>query len=81
MNTLAILLLVWFALGILCVLFSLWFMRTHVKELMEDIPEAQIFGCVPPPIQWGVILFMLCFGPLAMLWAVGEAIREARKLD
>jgi hypothetical protein len=79
MNTLAILLLAWFALGILCVLFSLWFMRTHEKELMEDIPEAQIFGCIPPPIQWGVILFMLCFGPLAILWTIGEAIRDARK--
>jgi hypothetical protein len=79
MNTLLIVILVWLALGIVCVLGSLWIMRTHEKELMEEIPEAQIFGCIPPPIQWGVILLMLCFGPLVLLWSICEAIVESRK--
>lgn len=79
MNLPLVLFIAWFAPGVLCAIGSLWFMRTHEQELMDDMPIAQICGCVPPPIKWAVVLLMLLFGPIVVLLAVCEAVREARK--
>jgi hypothetical protein len=79
MNILLIILVAWFSLGAVFVIFSRWFMKTHEQELMDDIPEAQIFGCIPPPIKCGVLLFVFFFGPVVLLLAICEAIKEARK--
>jgi hypothetical protein len=74
MNTVIVIFLIWLILGVLCVILSLWFMKTREEELKDEI-----FGCIPPPVRWGVIFIMLFFGPLVLLWSVCEAIRESRK--
>jgi hypothetical protein len=79
MNALLFLLVAWFTLGVVCVIGSLWYMKTHEKQLIDDIPEAQIFGCIPPPAKWGVIFFMFFLGPVVLLWGICEAIRDSRK--
>ena len=79
MNTFLVILLVWLILGVSCVIFTLWFMRTREQQLMDEIPEFQIFTCVPPPAKWAVIFIMLLFGPLVLLWSVWEAAREFRR--
>src|SRR5580704_9520759 len=78
MNALLFLLIAWFALGVACVVGSLWFMKTHEKQLLDEIPAAQIFGCIPPPAKWGVLLIMLFFGPVVLLWSLCKAIEELR---
>jgi hypothetical protein len=79
MNAPLVILIAWLIVGVSCVVFSLWYMKTHEKQLMDEIPEAQILGCIPPPFKWGVILIMLFFGPVALLWGLCEAIRDSRK--
>ena len=79
MNALLFILVAWFTLGVVCAIGSVWFMKTHEEQLLDEIPEAQIFGCIPPPIRWVVILIMFFFGPIVLLWSVCEAINESRK--
>ncbi len=55
-------LVAWFTIGISCVIGLLWYMRTHEKQLLDEIPEAQIFGCIPPPSKLIAILIFLFFG-------------------
>jgi hypothetical protein len=74
-----IFLFAWFAVGVACVAGLLWFMKTHEKQLMEDMPAAQIFGCIPPPAKWVAILIFLFFGPVVLLWGLWEAIEELRE--
>jgi hypothetical protein len=79
MNAYHYLLLAWFALGAVCVIFSLRHIRTHENQLTNEIPAAQVLGCIPPPFKWAVIVIMLFFGPLVLLWAVYAAIQDLRK--
>ena len=79
MNAYVFIVVAWFTLGVLCAIGFLWFMKTHEEQLVDEIPDAQIFGCIPPPIKWLVILIMLFFGPIVLLWTVCEAINESRK--
>ncbi len=57
-------------------IFSSWYMKTHEKQWVDESLEGQIFGCMPPPVQWGVMLIMLLFGPVALLSGLCEAIQE-----
>lgn len=79
MNALLFLLVAWFAIGVACAIGFLWYMKTHEKQLMDEIPAAQIFGCIPPPSKWAAILIVLFFGPAFLLWAIWLAIQDLRK--
>jgi hypothetical protein len=79
MNAPLFLLVAWFAVGVLFAIFSLWYMKTHEKQMVDEDPEYQIFGCIPPPIKWSVVILMLLFGPVVLLRAIYEAIQESRK--
>jgi hypothetical protein len=79
MNVHLFILVAWFAVGVFCVIGLLWYMKTHEKQLLDEIPAAQIFGCIPPPFKWAVIIIFLFFGPVLLLWGLYEAIQESRK--
>jgi hypothetical protein len=79
MNTQLFILIAWFAVGILLAIVSLWYLKTHEKEMVEKDPEYQIFGCIPPPIKWGVVMLMLLFGPMVLLRGIYDGIQESRK--
>jgi hypothetical protein len=72
-------LVVWFTVGVACVIGSLWYMKTQEQRLVDEIPAAQIFGCIPPPARWAVVLIFLFFGPLLVLWGFWSAMDEWRK--
>jgi hypothetical protein len=81
MNAQLVILVAWFALGVLCVVGLLWHMKTHEKQLLDEIPEAQIFGCIPPPARWGALVISLFVGPVVLLWGLCNAIGEWRKAE
>src|SRR5262245_27372258 len=56
MNAHLFVLAAWFTVGVLLAIFSLWHMKTHEKQWVDETPEGQIFGCVPAPIKWSVAL-------------------------
>jgi hypothetical protein len=75
------LLVAWLTIGVLLAIFSWWHMTAHEQEWVDETLDGQIFGCVPPPIKWGVALFMVIFGPLVLGWSLCEAIRQWRNED
>jgi hypothetical protein len=81
MNVPLLLLVAWFAVGVILAIFSVWYMKTHERQWVDESDEGQIFGCIPPPIKWSVVLIMLLFGPVALVWGLCEAIREWRNED
>ena len=62
MNIPLFILIAWFAPGAGLAILGWWYMKTHEQEMVEKDPEFQIFGCIPPPIKWSVVLLLL-FGP------------------
>jgi hypothetical protein len=81
MNVQLLLLVAWFAVGVLLAIFSSWYMKTHERQWVDETAQGQIFGCIPPPIKWGVVLIMVLFGPVALIWGLCEAIRGWRNED
>lgn len=81
MNAHLFLLTAWFTVGVLLAVFSLWHMKTHEKHWVDKTLVGQIFGCVPPPVKWGVVLIMLFFGPVVLVWSLCQAIWEWRNKD
>jgi hypothetical protein len=79
MNIPLLLLLAWFAPGAALAIFGWWYMKTHEQEMVDKDPEFQIFGCIPPPIKWGVVVVMVLFGPFVLLRGICDAIQESRK--
>jgi hypothetical protein len=78
MNAPLVILVAWFTPGIVGVIFSLWYFQTQEKPLIEETPEFQIFGCIPPRFKWAVLLLFLFFGPVLLLAGLCEAIQQSR---